>query len=528
MIGDGLGVRDTDGRDSMSRFRGLRAVVIGTACCAAVGATVVSTALAGPARHTAGSSFVVANTSSVQKLDPHVVTNFLDFQALGLIYDTLVQYNAKLQVTPDLATSWKFSNGNKTLTLQLRKNVKFTDGTTFTSANVVASLARAKNPKTADASASFIATVKKVVPVGPNAVKLQLSRPDTAVLSALTTLNLAMLSTKAIAAGTLAKKPVGTGPFQYSSWTPGSSFVVTANPNYWGGKVTLPQVEVKTIPTEQSIASALQANSVQLGLLTQPQVAEHMPSSFKVQKVLDLSYRALMLQSKSGPLANVNNRLAMACALDRQQVVNSAVLGQGRPVGPVPLGPYASKPISAVCPTPNLDQAKSYLQKAGNPDGFSFTAITSNDLDATSAAQAIAVQSQFAKVGIKMNITNLASDAYIQDWLKGSFEAAFAENGADPSPYTMYGRYFAPNPNLGVPAGYSDPKLEQLLVQGDSAATPAASKKIFGQISQHLTANAVWLWLFDSYVYGVLSPKVKGFHLPPNRDLVSLRSTTLS
>jgi peptide/nickel transport system substrate-binding protein len=244
--------------------------------------------------------------------------------------------------------------------------------------------------------------------------------------------------------------------------------------------------------------------------------------------VLDLSYRALMLQSKSGPLANVNNRLAMACALDRQQVVNSAVLGQGRPVGPVPLGPYASKPISAVCPTPNLDQAKSYLQKAGNPDGFSFTAITSNDLDATSAAQAIAVQSQFAKVGIKMNITNLASDAYIQDWLKGSFEAAFAENGADPSPYTMYGRYFAPSPNLGVPAGYSDPALQKLLVQGDSAATPAASKKIFAQISQHLTANAVWLWLFDSYVYGVLSPKVKGFHLPPNRDLVSLRFATLS
>ena len=123
-------------------------------------------ATCGP-RTRAASSFVVANTSSVQKLDPDVVTNFLDFQALGLIYDTLVQYNAKLEVTPDLATSWKFSNGNKTLTLQLRKGVRFQDGTTFTSANVVASLERAKNPKTADASASFIATVTKIVPVGP-------------------------------------------------------------------------------------------------------------------------------------------------------------------------------------------------------------------------------------------------------------------------------------------------------------------------------------------------------------------------
>jgi peptide/nickel transport system substrate-binding protein len=518
----------------MGRLRGLRAVAIGAVCCGVVVATVASTAVAetahraAPAHAAASSTFVVANTSSVQKLDPDVVTNFLDFQALGLIYDTLVQYNAKLAVTPDLATSWKFSNGNKALTLQLRKGVKFQDGSTFTSANVVASLNRAKNPKTADASASFIATVTKIVPVGPNAVKLVLSRADTSVLSALTTLNLAMLSTKAIAAGTLAKKPDGTGPFQYSAWTPGTSFTVTANPTYWGGKVTLPQVEVKTIPSEQSIASALQANSVQLGLLTEPQVAEHLPKSFTVEKVLDLSYRALMLQDKTGPLANVNNRLAMACALNRQQIVNAAVLGQGKPVGPVPLGPYATNPVSAICPTTDAAQAKAYLAKAGNPSGFSFTAITSNDLDATSAAQAIAVQSQLAGVGITMSITNLAGDAYIQDWLKGNFTAAFAENGADPSPYTMYGRYFTTGANLSVPAGFSDPALSALLVQGDSAATPAASTKVFGQINNYLTSNAVWLWLFDSYDYAVLSSKVHGFHLPPNRDLQSLKSATLS
>ena len=255
---------------------------------------------------------------------------------------------------------------------------------------------------------------------------------------------------------------------------------------------------------------------MQLGLLTQPQVAEHLPSSFTVQKVLDLSYRALMLQAKTGPLANVNNRLAMACALDRQQVVNSAVLGQGKPVGPVPLGPYATKPISAVCPTPDLAQAKAYLQKAGNPDGFSFTAITSNDLDATSAAQAIAVQSQFAQVGIKMNITNLASDAYIQDWLKGQFEAAFAENGADPSPYTMYGRYFAPGANLASRPATAIPRSPSCSCRATRRRRRPRPPKVFGQINNHLTANAVWLWLFDSYDYAVLSSKVHGFHLPPD------------
>jgi ABC-type transport system substrate-binding protein len=217
----------------------------------------------------------------------------------------------------------------------------------------------------------------------------------------------------------------------------------------------------------------------------------------------------------------------MACALNRQQVVTGALLGQGRVVGPVPLGPYAD-PSSAVCPTQSLTQAKAYLAKAGDPSGFSFTAITSTDLDATSSAQAIAVQSELGQVGIKMSITNLASNEYIQDWLKGKFQAAFAENGADPNPYVMYGRYFGAGANLGVPAGYSSAALQKLILQSDAAATPAAATSAFAALNHYLTANAVWLWLFDSYDYAVVSSNVHGFQLPPNRQLVSLRSTTVS
>ena len=309
---------------------------------------------------------------------------------------------------------------------------------------------------------------------------------------------------------------------------PNNSFTVNANPGWWGGKVTVPQVEIKTIPNEQSIASALQAGTVQIGLMTQPQITEHLPSSITVQKVLDLSYRALMLQDKTGPLANLYNRLAMACALNRQAVLTSSVLGQGKVIGPVPLGPYASKPISAVCPTQNISMAKSYLQKAGNPGGFTFTAMTSTDLDATSSAQAIAVQSQLKQAGITMNIQNLAGNAYIQNWLKGKFQAAFAENGADPNPYTMYGRYFAPGANLGIPSGYSSAALQRILTKSDSVTTPAAAATQFKALSTYLTANAVWLWLFDGYVYGAVTSNVHGFSLPPTRDLNSIAKATVS
>jgi peptide/nickel transport system substrate-binding protein len=512
----------------MKRIFGLRGVAAASLALSSV--ALFSTTVGGSSASAAGSTFVIGTVNSVQKIDPDIVTNFLDFEALGLIYNTLVQENSNLQIEPDLATSWAFSNNNKTLTLQLRQNVKFDDGSTMTSADVVASLTRAQATATADPSASFIGSVTNIAASGPNTVVLTMSHADVSVLEGLATVNMAIMPASAITAGTIAATPDGTGPFEYSASVPNTSFTMTANPNYWGGKPALATVELETIPTEQSIAAALEAGTIQMGLLSQPTVVNSIPKSYPQQGVLDLSYRALQLQDKHGILSNKDARLAIACATNRKQILQDAVFGKGKVVGPVPLGPYASSPVSSICPTQNIPQAKKYLKLAGKPKGFSFTAITSTDLDSTSAAQAIAMQSELAKAGIKMNIQNLASNAYIQDWLKGKFQAAFAENGADPDPYVMYGRYFGAGADLGVPAGYSSGSLKSLLLAGDENSTAAGQKADWTALSKNLTSNAVWIWLFDSYDYAVLSPTVKGFTLSPvnTTQLSSLANTSVS
>ena len=503
-------------------------IVASAAAVLSVGVGVAAASAATPSAATSSQkTFVIGATSSVLKLDPDVVTNFLDFQALGVIYDTLVQYNASSQIVPDLATSWKYSDGGKAVTFVLRPNVKFDDGTTFTSANVVASIDRAQATKTDDPSASYVGSVTKVVPEGKYKVKLVLKTADNSVLDGLTSVNLAMLSTKAIKAGTVAKTPDGTGPFMYKSYTPDQSFTVTANPNYWGGTPKLSTVEFKTIPTESSIAAALTAHTVQLGLMTDPTVATHLSSAFRVDKTLDSSYRALMLNSTSGPFANEDNRLALECAISRQNVVQAALLGQGESIGPVPLGQYKSSPISAVCPTQNTAKAKQYLSAAGNASGFSFTVLVSDDIDATTSAAMTEVQNELAQVGITMTINNENTSQYVQDWLAGNFQATYAENGANPNPYTMYNRYFGTGASLVKPAGYTNPTLAGLLTTADAATTPAAETKDYAAVSTYLTKNAVWDWLFDGYQYAVMPTDVKGFVLPPDRQLYSLKSVTV-
>ena len=173
--------------------------------------------------------------------------------------------------------------------------------------------------------------------------------------------------------------------------------------------------------------------------------------------------------------------------------------------------------------------AKSYLQKAGNPGGFTFTAMTSNDLDATSSAQAIAVQSQLTQAGITMNIQNLAGNAYIQDWLKGKFQAAFAENGADPNPYTMYGRYFAPGAEPRHPG-----RLQQRRPTAASSrrATRRPRLPLRRPSSRRSPPTSPPTPSGCGSSTATSTPRsrsnVHGFSLPPTRDLNSIAKATVS
>jgi peptide/nickel transport system substrate-binding protein len=501
----------------------LLAVALGLAACSS------GTPSSGPGSQHASAPFVVASTESVQKLDPQIATNFLDLQALGLVYQPLVTLDSTLKVVPDLATSWTFSSDSKSVTFTLRKGVKFDDGSTLTSADVKASLERVLNPKTGAAAASNIGTVTGITTPTPDTVTLQLSHPDFSILYGLTTTNLSILPAKAITAGTVAAKPDGTGPFKFVSWSPGNSFTLAANPDYWGGAPKIKQLVFRTIPDEQSIASALQASTVQMGLLTQPQVVKTLTgTSLQVDKELDLNYRALMLQSHKGPLANTDARLAVQCALNRTDILANAALGQGKVVGPVPLGPYAPSPTAGTCGAQNLTLAKHYLAAAGMSKGFSFTAMISDALDATSEAQAVTAQGDLAKVGIHMSIQNVGENDYIQRWLKGDFQAAFAENGANPDPYIMYGRYFGPGANLAVPSGFSSKALATLLTNADQNPSAATRTSLYAQITSYLVDHAVWIWLFDSYDYTVLSSNVHGYSPLPNEQLTALAKTTVS
>jgi peptide/nickel transport system substrate-binding protein len=507
-----------------TRIRRLAIVVLGLAL-------VASAAFAGSsaARSTAGGTLVIGRTADVNTLDPQKATAFQAVQTLGLIYGTLVQLDSKLSIVPGLATSWKFTDNSQTLTFNLRPKVKFQNGAPFTSADVAASLNRILNPATAAVARSNIADIQTISTPGPLTVVLHLADPDVPILAALADVNTSILSAADIQSGSFTTRPNGTGPFAFSSWTPNQSLKLVRNATYWGGKVPLAGVQFRVIPDETSVVSALKANQIQMGLISDPLVARQVSGGgLKVLRQSSLSYHVLQLNDRHAPLDKQYVRLAIQCAVDRKQVLDSAALGEGQVTGPITSPAYRSNPSQRPCPKPNLTKAKKFLAAAGYPNGgITLNTIVETGEYATAVAEAQSVQAQLAKIGITLNLQTLDSGTYVQRWLGADFDAAIALNGGRVDPDTMYTRYFTSTGNLNKVAGYASPKLDTLFAQGRATSDPAKRQAIYTQISKTLEGQGVWLWMFTSYDYYAISSKVKNFVPMANESLLYLRQTTL-
>ncbi len=469
---------------------------------------------------------VVARTADIDKLDPHLATAFQTVQTLGLVFGTLVELKTDLSIAPGLATSWKFDDGAKTITFKLRKNVVFHNGAKFTSADVKATFTRILDEKTAAVGRSNFTSISRIVAPDPETVVFVLNDPSVPLLAALTDVNASILSAADIRAGTVGTKPNGTGPFMWSSWKVGQSIQLKANPKYWGGKPKISGVTFRVIPTETSALAAVKANSAQMALISDPIVARQAGTAVTTYRVGSLSYHALQLNARSPQLSDVNVRLAIQCAVDRQGVLNTAALGEGAVTGPITSPAYKSSTTARPCPKRDLVKAKAYMAAAGKSN-ITLTTIVSQGEYATAIAEAQTLQAQLKDIGINLDLQVTDIATYVKRWLAADFDAAIALNGGRVDPDTMYKRYFTSTGNLNKIAGYSSATLDDLFVKGRSTDNVKQRKAIYNQISAELENNAVWIWMFTSYDYSIATKKLKGFQPMPNASLQNLRAASL-
>lgn len=511
--------------------RGVRGALAAVGLAAAVALTITGCSPAKPAptdEGTAGGALVIGVTSDPDTLFPWKATQFQAVNVLQNLYGTLTEFDADLNVVPGLAESWEASEDGLTVTFKLREGVTFADGSTFGSEDVKFSLEAIQAEATAAVSRTSLASVAAIEAPDEQTVVLTLTAPDAALPANLAVINMAMLSSDDTEAE-LNTTPNGTGPFVLEDRKASQSLTLAKNDAYWGDAAKLDTVEFRVIPDESSIVSAMQSGNVQLAVFDDPLVAQTAESgTVTVEKTPQLSYHALQLNARRGDLADVNVRLAIQCAVDRQEVLDTAALGEGEVTGPITSPAYRSDPDARPCPERDLDQAAEYLDKAGKSDGVTIKTIVSQGEYATSVNEAQNLKAQLAEANITLELEVLESGAFVDRWIAADFDAAVALNGGRPDPDGMYGRYFTSTGNLNQVAGYSSPELDALFAEGKQSSDPDERKDIYAQISENLEDNAAWVWLFTSYSYTAASSEVQGFTPMANGSLQYLRTTTVN
>lgn len=470
---------------------------------------------------------VIGVTTDANQLFPWTATQFQSVGVLQNIYGTLTEYDEDLTVVPGLAESWELSDGGRTLTFQLRDDVTFSDGSDFDSADVKYSLDRIRDPKTAAVAASSLASVERVSAPDPGTVVIELSAPDAALPSNLASVNTAMLSSDDTEAE-LSRKPNGTGPFAFDSRKPNQTLLLTRNDSYWGEAPKLDSVEFRVIPDADSILAAMQAGNVQFAVFDDPVVGQTAGElDLDVAKTPQLSYHTLQLNASRDVLSDVNVRLAIQCAVDRQAVLDTAGFGQGEVTGPITSPDYRSDPDDRPCPDRDLDAARDYLRKAGK-DGVTIDTIVSQGEYATSVDEAQNLKSQLADANIELDIEVLESGAFVDAWINADFDAAVALNGGREDPDGMYGRYFTSDGNLNKVAGYSSPELDRLFAAGKASSDSSQRERIYREVGRELEDNAAWIWLFTGYTFTATTTNVAGFTPLASGSLQYLRTTSVS
>lgn len=475
-----------------------------------------------------GGRVIVGRTGDIDNLDPHLATAFQTIDALELVYDTLFELDADLNIQPGLAADYSYSEDGTELTLNLQEGVTFHDGDPFTSADVVASLERILDEATGAVGRNFILSIEEITAPDDLTVVLGLSVADGTLPSVLTRVNTSMMSDASIEAGTVGTEPNGTGPFDFVEWNQGESVELDTFADYWGDAPSVEGVSIRVLPEDTSLLAALQAGEIHIGIITNPAVLEQATSPLVVETAPALGYFPFFLNSSRGPLQEKAVRQAISCAIDRQQLIDAALFGNGVETGPYVIGDFASDPWEGLpCDGPDKDLARQLLADAGFADGFSIETIIISGESEININIGQNLQAQLSEIGVDLQLEQLETNVYVDRWLAADFDSALSENGAGPDPHHTYVRYFTSEGVFQNVAGLSSPELDDLILQGQTTTDPAARVEIYHEISRILLDESPWVWLFRGFRTQVLVPEVEGFISHPTGSLKSLRGVTI-
>jgi len=508
---------------------------------------------------------IVAGISDIKTFDPALSTDAASIAAIDLVFTGLVQLDDKLQVQPQLASSYSLSSDGLSWTFKLKPNLKFSDGTPLTSADVTYSINRALQPVTKSTTAPiYLALIKdsdklvagkistiigdSLLTPDPNTVVIIANKKAAYFLDALA------YSCSYIVEKSLINKygtnftdhlneGGGDGPFKVQTFTHGTNIVIVPNPNYYGAKPQLTKLIYPFYKQQDTVYKAYEAGQVDYSGVPSANLAaaKTLPNN-QYQQIPQLWINYYAMNYLVKPFDNIHIRQAFDLAVDKDLIVHSVWKDRYIPSNHiVPKGmpgynPNLTGPDGVTSTKGDATKAKALFQQGLQEEGYTSVAqmppvkLTyprgSQDEDNEVAALAqmwqttlgvsvIANPEDFNKLltditaainnpkGLQFyGLTWIADYPDPQDWTTLQFDKGVPNNNMN------YGQ------NSTADAAQQQ-AVQQALEAADVNPDQQARLQAYMQAEQQLVNDVVWLPIEQLTVSQVLKPYVKGLITNP-------------
>jgi peptide/nickel transport system substrate-binding protein len=452
-------------------------------------------------------------------LDPTLARTYVGRIVFAALCDKLVDIGPELEIVPQLATEWQWTDGNKGLVLKLRSGVKFQDGEPFDADAVKFNIERHLTMPGSNRK-SEISAVTGAEIVDDHTVKLVLSAPFAPLLAQLTDRAGMMVSPKAArAAGeNFGSHPVCAGPFKFVERVAQDRIVLERFADYWDiGSIKLERITYLPIPDSTVRLANLRSGG--LDLIERVAAADldtvRKDTRLQLATITGLGYNGLTINLANGerskkPLGQDSRmRQALELSIDREALNQVVFNGEFQPGNQwvAPTNPYYVKELPI--PARDVDKAKALLAAAGAPNPI-VQLIVPNNPEILQAAQVVQAMSKESGFDIQIQATEFASA--LQLAAKGDFEAFMLGWSGRPDPdgniYNFVSCKAPPALNI---AHYCNQDVDRELAAAREVETRAERLGHYRKVAEQILQDRPLLYLYHAKLLYAATAKLSGF-----------------
>ena len=405
-------------------------------------------------------------------------------------------------VTGELAESWEASPDARTWTFKLRKGVEFHNGKSFDANDVVASLNHHRGEQSVSGAKSLLDSVESIAADGKDSVTIKLKSGNADLPFVLTDYHLVMLP--ADGEGKVASDAsAGTGAYVVKSFNPGVEAKLEKFKNYWKeGRGHFDVVEYYAIPDVNARQTGLVANSLDAMIECDFKTVAMLErdSNIKVDEVPTGTHVSMPMHQDVAPFDNLDVRLALKYAIDREATVKLVLNGHGsigndQPISPIM--PYYDASVAQRTYDP--DKARFHLKKAGM-ENLKLDLSAADVVITGGVDMALLYRETAIKAGIDINVIREPNDSYWANiWLKKPF--ALAGWGQRPTPDIIF--------TLGYAAGadwndshFKDDRFNELLLLARAELDQKKRAEMYGEMQRIVSdRGSVIIPFFRNWIY---------------------------